>query len=975
MRTSSEQSAKLNTFVNWVRDYVRGDEKGEAQIFLDRLFQAFGWEGLAEAGARCEERVKNNDGGTSFADLMWKPVVLIEMKRRGTPLGRHYSQLFQYWTRTVPNRPRYAALCNFDQIWIYDFDTQLDIPVDVVDVQDLPLRYGPLNFLSKKDEQPIFGNHQVAVTRNAADKLATCFNSLTARGADRSLAQRFILQMLMALFSEDIGLLDKYFVTRLLEECTTPATSYDLLGSLFEAMNTRGGVTGGRFQGVSYFNGGLFAVPAKIELQPGEVRLLREAAAYDWSKVRPEIFGTLFEHSLGKEARHATGAHFTSPVDIMKVVGPTIVDPWTEALESATTLASLRQLLARLGTFTVLDPACGSGNFLYLAFRELKRVEAKIYERMAQEYSSVDARQRPFGVVTASNFFGIDVNPFAIEIAKVTMSLARKLSIDELHFNEVPLPLDNLDPNFRAADALIAPDGTRAEWFKCDVIIGNPPFLDARKLTLEHGPGYAATLQRVYPEVPRRADFCTYWFRRAHDELRPCTTDDLLAGRAGLVGTQNVRNNYSRVGGLDHVVESGTVIDAVDNQPWAGEANVHVSIVNWLKSKDPKVVPAEKHLWYRVPRPPLARKRRPRGTGSTEKSFQLDMRPVAYLSSALTDDVDVSQAAVLRCNRTPQRCFEGVQPGHDGFRISASELGTLVPEEELGVVVFPYLAGTEFLTSDLRGVSEYVIDFSTMDLLEATKHKEALAVVQTRVLPDWQSDANREFERTGKRTGEHQNRMRHWWRLKRRRSALLRSVRPFSRFIVCSRVTKRPVFAFVSSQYVPDSSLSCFAFEDDYSFGILQSAAHASWFHAKCSNLKSDPRYTSESIFDTFPWPQAPTDSEIRSVAAAARQLRSVRERGLSGRKGGLRTLYRTTELPGENPLKTAQAALDAAVLEAYGFKSDANGLAQLLELNGEVTAQLAKGGTAVGPGVPPWFPRPEELVSSDYLGSTAGLL
>ena len=338
MATAFDKTQRLKTFVQWAHHHIRGDEKGEAQIFLDRLFQGFGWEGLKEAGAQCEERVKNNRGGTSFADLVWKPVVVIEMKKRGVDLAKHYSQAFTYWTRLVPDRPRYAVLCNFDEFWIYDFETQLDTPVDKIRLTELPERFGPLNFLYEQKVSPIFGNHQESVTRQAADKLSQCFNSLVARKIDQPLAQRFVLQMLMALFAQDIGLLDRYFVTTLLDECKSGQDTYDLLGGLFAAMDTKGGHSGGRYKGVAYFNGGLFANPARIELNAAERSLLKEAAQFKWSAVRPEIFGTIFEHSLGKEERHATGAHFTSPVDIMKVVGPTIVAPWSARVEAETSL-------------------------------------------------------------------------------------------------------------------------------------------------------------------------------------------------------------------------------------------------------------------------------------------------------------------------------------------------------------------------------------------------------------------------------------------------------------------------------------------------------------------------------------------------------------------------------------------------------------------------------------------------------------
>lgn len=658
----SEKSARLSSFSAWAAKHIKGDEKGEAQIFLDRLFQAFGWPGLLEAEAGCEYRVRKEAGGTSFADLVWKPVVVIEMKKRGADLNKHYSQAFTYWTRLVPNRPRYAVLCNFDEFWVYDFETQMDTPVDRVAVADLADRYGPLNFLFKGDIEPVFGNHNEGVTRDAADKLAACFNSMVKRGVTRDLAQRFILQMLMSLFAEDIGLLEKYFVSRLLDECKTPEDAYDKLGGLFTAMNNKAGNSGGRYKGVAYFNGGLFAAPAHVELVAEERGLLKEACLFGWGKVRPEIFGTIFEHSLGKEARHATGAHYTSPVDIMKIVGPTIVEPWRQAINSTSKQGELRQLAHRLSTFAVLDPACGSGNFLFTAYRELKRLEAELYARLAELFPKTqDPAQRALGLLTTTNFYGMDINPFAVEIARVTMMLAHKLSIDELHVSEAALPLDNLDANFRAVDALIMPDGSQTPWFKTDVIIGNPPFLGAKLLKPTLGDDYMKRVRKAYPKVPGMADLCVYWIQRAHEELKSCTSADSFAGRAGLVGTQNIRNNASRRGGLDHVVVDGTVVEAVDNQPWSGEANVNVSIANWVKSQDADLLPRKRRLWYEVPLPAGWKKRRVKGSARGTKRYQLDMREVDSINSSLSDKIDVSKAPTLQCNTAPQRVFQGLQ--------------------------------------------------------------------------------------------------------------------------------------------------------------------------------------------------------------------------------------------------------------------------------------------------------------------------
>jgi len=964
---TNNKAEKLAEFSAYAKVHIKGDEKGEAQIFLERLFQAFGWSGgLKEAGAACEERIKNTSGGTSFADLVWKPVVVIEMKKRGADLTKHYGQAFTYWTRLVPSRPRYAVLCNFDEFWVYDFETQLDTPVDVVKLTDLSTRYGPLNFLFPGDIAPQFGNHQEEVTRHAADKLATCFTAMLKRGIERDLAQRFILQLLMALFAEDIDLLEKYFVAQLLNECKKPQDTYDLLGGLFDAMNTKDGNQGGRFKGVRYFNGGLFANPARVELVAEERALLKEATQFDWSRVRPEIFGTLFEHSLGDSERRATGAHYTSPVDIMKIVGPTIIEPWRAAIDATKTLTEMQALSHRMAAFTVLDPACGSGNFLFTAYREMKRLEGELYSRMSERFpKSVDPRQRLLGFVNTKSFYGMDVNPFAVEIAKVTMMLAHKLAIDELHVNEAALPLDNLDENIRHLDALIQPDGSRTEWPKVDVIIGNPPFLGAKLLRPGLGDEYVKKVRRTYAEIPGMADFCVYWIRRAHDALGNCTAADIFSGRAGLVGTQNIRSNASRIGGLDYVVKSGTIVEAVESQPWSGEANVDVSIVNWVKSRDDQLLPKTRRLWFKVAQSP-AGKRRARGTGSAGKQYDLDVAEVAFISSSLSRRFDVASAERLSVNEG--FCYTGQYPRHnDGFTISVS-LGEALRavDPSNAEVVWPFAGGDELLS--LGKIKRYAIDFQVKTIVEAQAFSKPFQHVTQHVLPHVQALAAAEHKNTGKSTGQDQNWLSTWWQYFRPRPELIGRIASLSRFIVCSRVTKRPIFMFLSPRIRPGDSLSCFAFEDDYSFGILQARTHQEWFIAKGSKLTERLRYTPESVFDTLPWPQAPSSLQIRAVADAAVHLRKVQAVAMASSKGGLRKLYKTFDLPGKSPLKDAHAVLDAAVIEAYGFSAKKDLLEQLLRLNHQIAKASKEGAPVLGPGIPASYKNKPPLTSSDCI-------
>ena len=202
------QSESLRSFVAWSGEHITGDEKGQAQIFIDRLFQALGHKGCLDVGGTPELRIrktKESGGGTAFADYVWKPHVLIEMKKRGVDLNKHYRQAFDYWVILVPDRPRYVILCNFDEFWIYDFETQMDAPVDRLPLTELPDRWGPLAFLLPSHQPPVFNNDVEKVTREAADKLAVCFNRLISRNVPRDQAQRFVLQMLVALYADAVA--------------------------------------------------------------------------------------------------------------------------------------------------------------------------------------------------------------------------------------------------------------------------------------------------------------------------------------------------------------------------------------------------------------------------------------------------------------------------------------------------------------------------------------------------------------------------------------------------------------------------------------------------------------------------------------------------------------------------------------------------------------------------------------------------
>ncbi len=955
----SEIRQHIKAFVQYTTR-LDGDEKGEAQVFCDRLFKAFGHEGYKEAGATLEYRVKRQGRSTAFADLFWSPRLLLEMKSRREKLQKHYQQAFDYWLNAVPDRPRYVVLCNFDEFWIYDFNVQLHEPMDRVRLVDLAERYEALNFLLPTEKAPLFNNDRVAVTRVAADQVAQVFNSLVKRGEGRESAQRFILQSVVGMFSEDFDLLPKGLFSELLRDCAGGASSYDLLGGLFRQMNLKQSARGGRFRDVSYFNGGLFSRVEPIELTPAEVNLLVSAASENWAQVAPPIFGTLFQSSMDKGKRHAFGAHFTNEADIQKVVRPTIVRPWRERIAQATTLKELRDLADALLSFRVLDPACGSGNFLYIAYRELLNLEMEILTKIHENFG--ERAQRAAGtasLVSTKQFFGIDKDPFAVELAKVTLMLAKRVALAETHESwfaenntlpfefEKPLPLDNLDRNIVHGDALLE------DWPPADAIIGNPPYQSKNKMQKEFGPAYLNRVRRRYPQVPGHADFCVYWFRRAHDELAS-------NARAGLVGTNTIRQNYSREGGLDHIVDDGgTITEAVSSQAWSGDAAVHVSIVNWVKG----VQAGPKKLF--------------RQEGNDPNSpWQVD--EVERIGAALSGRFDVTKAAELQVNKDSDSCDQGQTPGHKGFLLSPGEASNMVRSNaKNSEVIKPYLIGDDILSERLPQPSRYVIDFAPRDRFASQVYSAPFRRVQQLVLADRESAREAEENRNREVLDEdnnatvnehHKTFLDRWWKLAYSRQDLLRKIRGLSRYVCCSRVTKRPVFVFVSSKINPSDATTVFTFEDDYSFGILQSGIHWLWFIERCSTLTERPRYTSNTVYDSFPWPQAPTLSQVRAVSRASVELRRLREDLMEKHGYTLRDLYRTLETPGENALKDAHAELDATVRLAYGVSAKANVLEFLFLLNQEVAERESSMRHVTGPGLPMIVRNRRELVTRDCM-------
>ncbi|OEU71790.1 MAG: hypothetical protein BA863_02925 [Desulfovibrio sp. S3730MH75] len=946
---------RISDFTEYVAQ-LKGDEKGEAQLFCDRFFRAFGHGGILEANGALEARIKFSSGKTKFADCLWSPPgrsgVLIEMKKRAEKnLEAHFPQVRDYWVEMNPEiaigpgaqKPTYIIICNFDRFLIYKHLTL----VDDINIKEFEDRLSAFNFMLTEEKEPLFHHNIEEISQTAARTIGELFKYLTFdRNENREDSQRFLLQCVLALFSEDFGLLPNFFFSEIIRDCKYGASSYDLIGGLFKQMANPKPAKGGRFKEIKYFNGGLFDAVEPVELDDYCLDLLAKAAEFNWKNVNPAIFGALFEGTMNASERHAFGAHFTSEADVQKIINPTIVRPWKVRINKAKTLSELTYLHEEISKFRVLDPACGCGNFLFVAYLTLKDLEMSIIEKMAGSFARSSLRSLNLGIsrISTRQLFGLDVLPIAVEVAKTTMMLAKEVAAEKwnnrigslmgtlgLSFDE-GLPLDRLDDCIYNCDALLQP------WPEFDVVVGNPPYQSKNKMKQEMDPAYIEKVRKAFPEVPGRADFCVYWIYKAHTLMK-------VGQRSGLVGTNTIRQNYSRKGGLDFVVNNGGVItDAVSSQVWSGDAVVHVSIVNWIKGVDnaPKMLANQ--------------------LGDSIDS-QFEYFELAEINSALSANIDLSNAKDLMTNAKSGACYQGQTHGHKGFLLSLEEFNSL----ESKTNVYPYLIGEDLLSKGYP--NRYVIDLNYADdVFEAKEFKELFNIIKVKVYPDIKDKADKEAKRSGKNTGPRQNHYKKWWKYWRARAELIEKINHIDRYIVCSRVTKRPIFEFVSSKIRPNDALQVFPLEDDYSFGIVQSNIHWEWFKARCSTLKGDWRYTSNTVFDSFPWPQNPGTKEFEKVCNKSRMLRESRNKTMNKYNWSLRDLYRVMEESDENPVSKAQKELDLAVLKAYGFKKRDSILNSLFILNGQLAKREENREEIQGPGVPLCFKNNSKYLSSDCL-------
>lgn len=936
--TDTALKSRLRRFVLDVAGGFRGREA--STTFAERWLACYGWPDGRPPEAKMPGVVAVVEGGqrtTREVTLVWpERRLLLEVVKHDVMLDYAWKDLLRVCLQSNPV-PQYVVVSNQRDLHLYDLARDRDTPRLAIAVDDLPKYSEAFPFFTQgwvPGQTPTIINVS-KVSGEVAELVAKLYRSLKKQHPERERdVVQFTLQCILTMFAEDIGLLPQEHFTALLYEGARHGDIEARLAELFRLMSTRD-VKGSR--AVPFFNGGLFSKPVTLPLGEAQLAALTKASEANWTYVDPHIFGSVFQGIMNDAERHKSGAHYTAHDDIMRVVGPTIVEPWRKRIAEAQTLEALLEVRKELLAFRVLDPACGSGNFLYVAFRELYKLDTALLRRI-HEYESTQGQGKAkvsWGVgIQASRFYGIDINPFAVELAKVTLNIAKKIAFDErrataadlvgqLEIDVDPsLPLDNLDKNIVCADALFT------EWPEVDAIVGNPPFLGGSKIRKELGAEY---LRRLQTELGADgvSEFACYWFRRAHDRLRE-------GARAGLIATSGIRVGKAREASLDYIVgNGGTITNAVSSRVWPGDSAVNVSVINWMRG--PSTGPFELSV--------------------DDRTFSLPRIPTHLQLYA-----DVSETADIGANRAGT--IKGVMFGHEAFRSCGA--GGFPFEIVQGTTwLRPVATGDDLLRGRMATGPDYCVYLvGSPDEADAERVAgAAFGHLQNHVYPWLKSRAE-----NGRETSDYTTWLRTWWKPQKPREQFTEAVAHMKRIMVCPKVSARPSFVYISSRFVATDTMYLFAFDDDYSFGVLQSSLHWAWTKSKGSRVREDFQYTT-AVWRTFPWPQEPSEDEVVAVAEAARNLRKVRDTLMRDNGWSLRALYQAAEVPGPHPLKTAQASLDDAVRRAYGMPEGQEATAFLLELNKLVAEDEAAGHPVQGPGVPRGMdPRDPRLLSTDCI-------
>ena len=888
-------------FIDRWQDAGFGERQGAQSFFNDLC----GLVGHATPAAYGDPDVftfeKSIPGG--FADAYFEEHFGWEFKGHDAQLDGAFAQLLRYQVHL--KTPPLLIVSSFQTIRIQtNFPGMETARYDVgIGELNLPERLGVVRdafFAPQRFRQRL--RSVDTVTRETASLFQSIVVDMEARNEDPERLARYLNQLVFCLYSEDAGLLPEGLFTRIVgQHYRNPAAFDDAIRSLFMLMAT-GGYAGA--DQIAHFNGDLFNVVDTVELSTVALQRLGEACERNWRDIEPSIFGTLFERALDASKRAQTGAHYTGADDIELVVEPVVMTPlvreWETARQEANILldvndgeaaqARLEAFRKRLRSVKVLDPACGSGNFLYIALRSLLDLEREVID-----FAAVQGWHGLTPTVQPDQMLGLEINHYAAELARTALWIGyiQWHQANGFPYMRRPIltPLDTIRQKDAILDLADPEHPAEPEWPAAEFIVGNPPFLGHVPFRETLGDNYAHAIYTLYgSRIPNFSDLCCYWFEKARAQIQTGATK-----RAGLLATQAIRFQFNRPV-LSRIKETGEIFEAISDKDWVLEgAAVHISIICFDDGTD------------------------------TDRS--LDGTPVSEINSDLTAGIDLTRAQRLTANTGI--AFQGVSKVGD-FDISESTALAMMREHNPHgrpntEVIKRWVNGAD-ITQRPRNL--WVIDFGTdMAEDEAALYETPFEYLAANVKPQRMRNNRSRYAEL-------------WWIHAEARPGMRKAISPLQRYIGTSITAKHRFFSWLPATSLPSNLVIAIASHDDYVFGVLSSKTHTHRAVTMGTQLESRPRYIVSACFETFPFP-CTTEEQREAIGAVAAELNSLREGWLNPTAVSAAELWKRTltNLYNQRPtwLDNVHTRLDAAVADAYGWPADLTDtevLERLLALN-----------------------------------------
>lgn len=746
------------------------------------------------------------------------------------------------------------------------------------------------------------------VTRELAERLARLAALLEQSGHSPEQVAGFLMRCLFTMFAEDVQLLPEKSFTKLLQDYKSNLHVLpQALQSLWINMD-KGGFDPALRSLIPQFNGFLFKETEALALTEAQLDLLILASEANWADVEPAIFGTLLERALQPRERHKLGAHYTPRAYVERLVMPTVIEPLREEWEAARTasailetngddagaLKEIEKFHRRLCSVKVLDPACGSGNFLYVTLEHLKRLEGEVTEYITNFPRQLGLDMTGGYTVTPAQLLGLEVNPRAAAIADVVLWIGYLQWHFKTHGRAKRLenPILRKYGNIIQQDAILSytekksrlnadgkpvtrwdgrttkqhpvtglevPDETAqtpvydyinpkpAEWPQADFIVGNPPFIGPARMRDALGDGYAEALRKAYKGVvPESADFVMFWWHKAAELVRSG-----LSEQFGFITTNSIKQKFSR-----KVVESYlntspplTILFAIPDHPWVDSADgAAVRIAITVVSSIQRLGRLDKVISE---------------TNIEDNTFEITFEEiVGKVQADLSVGADVLGAAALTSNKGI--AIKGFELGSQGFLVKR-DLGErwLKENSSLADVLHPYMNGTDLVNGFWH---RYVIDFFGKLEDEALKYGSAYQHVHNLVRAE--RVVNRE-ERTANK----------WWLFRRTGEAIRKALEGQKCFVGTTRTAKHRIFQLLPVNLIAESSIVIIATEDVYYLGLLSSNIHLTWSFAAGGFLGvgNDPTYNHLFCFNKFPFPET-SDEQKQQIRQIAEQLDAHRK-------------------------------------------------------------------------------------------------